>query len=187
MEWYYILGAISYGIFIIQFILSCVGNEMDFLDLDITGDGDIDVFGSDILSFKGLIHFCMGLSGWLMVSKSDAIGNIIIAVCFGIIFMVGLYLIYKMLLKLSNENVPKEGESLIGQHVRITHHAVYEVLRKTYDSHGSQDLKFSKEENYFEYYAFVNGIEIRCLSKSPSLSIGSKHIIKSYDDGVYYI
>ena len=65
MEWYYVLGAISYGIFIVQFILSSFG----FLetDLDVDFDGNVDFSVSDLLSFKGLVHFAMGFSGWLMV------------------------------------------------------------------------------------------------------------------------
>lgn len=66
MEWYYILGAVSYGIFIVQFILSSFG----FLetDLDVDFDGNVDFNVSDLLSFKGLIHFAMGFSGWLMLA-----------------------------------------------------------------------------------------------------------------------
>lgn len=42
---YYILGGIAYGIFILQFIISWVAGELDV---------------SDVVSFKGLIHFLMG-------------------------------------------------------------------------------------------------------------------------------
>ena len=63
MEWYYILGIISYGIFIIQFILSNLG--ISDTDLDVDFDGNVDFSVSDLLSFKGLIHFAMGFSGWL--------------------------------------------------------------------------------------------------------------------------
>lgn len=64
-ETYYLLAAISYGIFIVQFILSWFGGDTD-LDVDL--DGDMDV--SDIVSFKGLVHFVMGASGWLCIKHS---------------------------------------------------------------------------------------------------------------------
>ena len=48
---YYILGGIAYGIFILQFIISWVAGEFDV-------DVDFDV--SDVVSFKGFIHFFMG-------------------------------------------------------------------------------------------------------------------------------
>lgn len=55
-ETYYLLAAISYGIFIVQFILSWFGGDTD-LDVDLDGELDMDV--SDIVSFKGLVHFVM--------------------------------------------------------------------------------------------------------------------------------
>lgn len=55
-EVYYLLAAVSYGIFLVQFILSWFGGDTDL-------DGELDMNVSD--SFKGLIHFIMGASGWL--------------------------------------------------------------------------------------------------------------------------
>lgn len=66
-EVYYLLAAISYGIFLVQFILSWFGGDTD-LDVDL--DGELDMNVSDIVSFKGLIHFIMGASGWLCVKQS---------------------------------------------------------------------------------------------------------------------
>lgn len=66
-ETYYLLAAISYGIFIVQFILSWFGGDTD-LDVDLDGELDMDV--SDIVSFKGLVHFVMGASGWLCIKHS---------------------------------------------------------------------------------------------------------------------
>ena len=67
MEWYYVLGIISYGIFIVQFILSNLGFGDTDIDIDLDGNVDFDV--SDLLSFKGLIHFLMGFSGWLSLKQ----------------------------------------------------------------------------------------------------------------------
>ena len=78
MEWYYVLGIISYSIFIVQFILSNLGFGDTDIDIDLDGDADFDV--SDLLSFKGLIHFLMGFSGWLMLSGTVNVFTIVIAV-----------------------------------------------------------------------------------------------------------
>lgn len=59
MEWYYILGIISYGIFIIQFILSNLG--ISDTDLDVDFDGNVDFSVSDLLSFKGADSLCYGI------------------------------------------------------------------------------------------------------------------------------
>ena len=77
MEWYYILGIISYSIFILQFILSNIGIGDSDIDIDCDGDSDFSI--NDLLSFKGLIHFAMGFSGWLMLDKTVTIVSIIIA------------------------------------------------------------------------------------------------------------
>lgn len=69
-ETYYLLAAISYGIFIVQFILSWFGGDTD-LDVDLDGELDMDV--SDIVSFKGLVHFVMGVSGWLRDKSSKTL------------------------------------------------------------------------------------------------------------------
>lgn len=69
-ETYYLLAAISYGIFIVQFILSWFGGDTD-LDVDLDGELDMDV--SDIVSFKGLVHFVMGASLMAEADKVQAI------------------------------------------------------------------------------------------------------------------
>lgn len=63
---YYILGGIAYGIFILQFIISWVAGEFD-VDVDFDGDADFDV--SDVVSFKGFIHFLMGFGGWTSIKQ----------------------------------------------------------------------------------------------------------------------
>lgn len=117
MEWYYVLGAISYGIFIIQFILSSFG----FLetDLDVDFDGNVDFSVSDLLSFKGLIHFAMGFSGWLMLAGKVTATTISIACLSGLIFMVLLYFIYRLCMKFHSEPTCKSGEELVGRVVTV--------------------------------------------------------------------
>ena len=96
-EVYYLLAAISYGIFLVQFILSWFGGDTD-LDVDL--DGELDMNVSDIVSFKGLIHFIMGASGWLCVKQSISHSvewyDYLIALVCGILFVVILYYLYKL-------------------------------------------------------------------------------------------
>ena len=118
MEWYYILGIVSYSIFILQFILSNIG--IGDSDIDIDCDGDFDFSINDLLSFKGLIHFAMGFSGWLMLNKTVTIVSIIIAIILGIVFMVGLYYIYKLCMKFNCEPTIKAGIELIGETATVS-------------------------------------------------------------------
>ena len=55
---YYIIAGVAYSIFIMQFILS-----QFFGDFDVDTEADFSV--SDIVSFKGLIHFCIGCFSYL--------------------------------------------------------------------------------------------------------------------------
>lgn len=113
---YYLVAAIAYGIFIVQFILSWFGGDTD-MDVDLDGELDMDV--SDVVSFKGLIHFLMGSSGWLCLKESVS-GSIqwydyLIALFLGIVFVVILYYLYKLCLKLQHQVVPETGQALVGK------------------------------------------------------------------------
>lgn len=112
---YYLIAAIAYGIFIIQFILSWFGGDTD-LDVDLDGELDMDV--SDIVSFKGLIHFLMGSFGWLSLKNMTSTVewyDFLIAPVIGILFVVILYYLYKLCLKLQHKVIPEEGNALIGR------------------------------------------------------------------------
>lgn len=117
MAWYYILGIISYGIFLVQFLLSNIGiGDTDF-DVDFDGEADFDA--SDLLSFKGLIHFAMGFSGWLMVAGKVTVASLAAASVIGFLFMVILYYAYKVCMKFNSEPTVKLGKDLIGTTVKV--------------------------------------------------------------------
>lgn len=113
---YYLLAAVAYGIFIVQFILSWFGGDTD-LDVDLDGELDMDI--GDLVSFKGAIHFLMGAAGWLCIKDTVAHTidwyDYLIALCLGIIFMVILYYLYKLCLKLQHQVVPETGQALVGK------------------------------------------------------------------------
>lgn len=168
MEWYYILGMISYGIFIVQFCLSLIGGGDT--DLDVDFDGEADFSFSDLISFKGLVHFLMGMSGWLMVSGKVTTFNILIACLVGIIFMAILYYIYNLAMKLQSAPTMKRGIELIGTPVTI-----YLTMESISDKHCICTL--------------CNGgvtEEINCVT-STSVKVGDKRIILDYKNGIYYI
>lgn len=164
IEWYYVLGICSYGIFLVQFILSLIGGHTD-LDLDLDGDTDIDT--SALFSFKGFIHFCMGFSGWLCLQGNSSPLNLYIAGIMGLGFVVILYYVYKLCAKLKHEPTLKEGMDLIGSTINITY--VYE------DRHtciGSP----------------VGGVyrELKCKTSLPT-RVGDFRVVGSYKNGIYYL
>lgn len=163
MKWYFILGIISYGIFIIKFILSLFSSEIDG-DVDIDSDGDMDFKVSDLLSFKGLIHFAMGFSGYLIATDSITTINIIVGILIGIVFMVILYFVYRELTKLSYEPSIKEKENLIGEKVTI----LFPL---------SNDFYNCRLDDYRE-------LKCKCCEKK---NVGDILTIKSYHNNIYYI
>lgn len=169
LEWYYILGMIAYGIFILQTILSIVIGDFDF---DIDFDGNVDFDGSDILSFKGLIHFLMGFSGWLMLADKfqttfPLIGNMWGAVLVGLVLMIVLYYTYKFCYKLRSEGTHLEKEGLV-------------------DLVGTVYLA---GDCYYYITVDIGGCttELKVYCNDHVFKKGDKVIIKSYKDGKYYI
>lgn len=164
MEWYYILGAISYSIFIIQFLLSLCG----FIDtdLDVDFDGNTDFSISDLISFKGLIHFTMGFSGWLMITQKVTFLSISVAVLIGFIFIIILYIVYKMCMKFNYEPKEISGEALIGNQVTIY----------LPESNGVYRCKLNAS-----IYT-----ELTCYCEEE-VQVGDVFTIVSYNNGIYYI
>lgn len=163
MEWYYILGIISYGIFIAQFALSNFGGDTE-LDVDFDGEGDFDA--SSLLSFKGLVHFAMGFSGWLMLTGEVTVFTICISIAIGIAFMVLLYYLYRLCMEFRSEPTERNGVELVGYGVYVIL-----ILPDGICLCAPFGLPYR---------------ELRCFSKHP-VKIGDVKIIESYKDGVYTI
>lgn len=169
INFYYLVAAVSYGIFIIQFILSWFGGDAD-LDIDLDGEFDMDV--SDLVSFKGLIHFLMGASGWLSIknlTSSVEWYDFLIALAIGILFVIILYYLYKLILHLQHQVIPEEGEALIGKtctvYIRM---GMYQYILTT-EINGTSE-------------------EIRAYPEVPDLSYepGDQVSITKYEEGKYF-
>lgn len=171
MEWYYILGIISYGIFIVQFLISNFFGWGD-LDFDVDFDGEPDFGLGDILSFKGLVHFAMGFSGWLMLVKEITPITIIIAIIIGFAFIVILYYAYRLCLKFNNEPTIKKGEELIGKEVSIS----VQISEMEYSGNCITESGYIPLD--------------RCKLSKPSnhaIKCGDIFHIDSYKSGIYFI
>lgn len=154
---YFTLMCISYGIFIINFVLSWFGG-----DLDIDLDGTTDLGIGDLVTFKGMLHSLMGVSTWLYFSPISGFWNYVVALVMGIAFVVILYYCYNLILSLSYEPCKQTGECLVGRIGKITF----------------------KHSDY--YRLFVDGFEIKAYSKSD-WSVGDQVLITSYKNNKYYI
>lgn len=171
MEWYYILGIISYGIFLLQFGLSFIGGDTEVdSDIDVDFDGEGDFSFSDLISFKGLIHFLMGLSGWLMVTGKVTVINVFFACIIGFLFVLILYYIYKLALSLQSVPTKKNGIELVGYPATI-----YLTMENISEKHCICTI-------------YNGGVteEINCVASSP-VKVGDIRIILDYKNGIYYI
>lgn len=171
---YLFAALVSTGIFLLQFILSIFVGNMD-TDIDVNADGNTDIDMSSVLSFKGLIHFCMGF-GWFMFlcrppySALQYLG----AFLSGVFFVFILTWIYKLCYKLKQENKPEQGQDLIGRSCVI------------YNRCGES----GKERSEYVVSITINGAQRELTVKSinrNNYQEGDTLILKEYKEGIYYI
>ena len=94
MAWYVIVLIVSSGLFVFTTIVSLFFGDMDL-------DADVDVGSgflvSDVISFKGLLHFTIGFSLVLTLMSEISLLSVTIGIVAGIVFVLTLYYLYKML------------------------------------------------------------------------------------------
>jgi hypothetical protein len=171
MTLYFALALFSTGIFVVQFLLSMFVADTDFdTDTDIDLDGSADFSMSDLVSFKGLIHFLIGFS-WTMWFWQD--GNqfvaAMVAVAVGLVFVLVLAFVYWGALHLKNEIRPERGDDLIGREGEV-------YLR-------------NRDGSYL-IYTEINGTrrELKVYHDgTKNFQTGSIVRISSYSNGKYYI
>lgn len=155
------------GWFVIQFLLSVIFGLDSDIDTDTSGDFD----ASDLLTFKGLIHFGIGYSWWMVIHAGNTSWSThAVAFLLGTLVMIVLWLTYLGVSKLKKEIIPEVGESLVGKsgiiYAKNLHTKEYTV---TITSNGA-----SKEIQ-----------SVISLGENPKT--GQTVIIKEYKDGKYFI
>ena len=109
MAWYVIVLIISSGFFILTTIISVF-----FGNMDVDMNADIDVGSgfmlSDVISFKGLIHFTIGFSLTLTLLKEFSLLSVAIGVITGIIFVLVLYYLYKVIFEKLHQSITYTNE-----------------------------------------------------------------------------
>ena len=94
MAWYEIVLLVSS----ILFLLTTIGSLL-FGGIDVDFDTDVDggTLLSDILSFKGLLHFSIGFSLVLTLMREVSVTSVAYGVITGVVFVVVLYFLYKLM------------------------------------------------------------------------------------------
>jgi hypothetical protein len=107
MAWYDIVLLVSS----ILFLLSTVGSLLfGGIDVDFDADVDIDFDGggtlfSDVFSFKGLLHFCIGFSLVLTLMREVTLKSIFYGVITGLVFAIVLYFLYKFMYEKAQHSI----------------------------------------------------------------------------------
>lgn len=169
MMYYFGIAVFCTAVFIIQFILSFFLGDID-ADIDIDGDGAADFSWSDLLSFKGLIHFGIGF-GWTMWFNHGEENQWLAAlfsVVVGLIFMFILWWVYRLTLKLESVEKTESGEVLVGRETEI-------YLK---DSQGYKVFITKEGSKKLIYILSLSGKEYK-----P----GDKDRIVKFENGNYYI
>jgi hypothetical protein len=94
MTWYEIILIIASALFLLSTISSLFFGDFD---LDLGVDGGFLL--SDIVSFKGLLHFVLGFTLSLTLFGGITTTSVITGVASGLVFVLALYYLYKLLHK----------------------------------------------------------------------------------------
>jgi uncharacterized membrane protein len=104
MAWYVIVLIISSALFILTTIISVF-----FGDMDVDMNTDVDVGSgfmlSDVISFKGLMHFTIGFSLTLTLLNEFTLLSVGIGVITGVIFVLVLYYLYKIIFEKLHQSI----------------------------------------------------------------------------------
>lgn len=104
MAWYVIVLIVSSGFLLLTTIGSLFFGDMD-VDMDTDLDLDSRFLLSDVISFKGLIHFTIGFSLTLTLMKGVTPLSLTIGVIAGIVFVLVLYFLYKLVYEKLQQNI----------------------------------------------------------------------------------
>ena len=102
MAWYVIVLIVSSGLFLLTSVGSLIFGGLDM-------EADVDVGSgfllSDVISFKGLIHFTIGFSLTLTLMNEFTLLSATIGTVTGIVFALVLYYLYKLLFEKLQQNI----------------------------------------------------------------------------------
>ena len=113
MAWYTILFITVFILFAVKLIISWSAGDFE-MDVDLDGIDDFDASGA--FSFKGLVHFLLGFSSYLLLranmAEIDKLNGVaqfgmldyMMATIVGVILMFALFYGYKLALKANNSS-----------------------------------------------------------------------------------
>lgn len=111
-ELMFIVAQISSGFLLVQFFASLFYGDFE-TDVDLNFESDFNM--SDILSFKGILHFIIGFSWTIALVDILMVQRIALAILVGLVFMFVLYKLAKSVKKLGVEPRPFNVDETINK------------------------------------------------------------------------
>ena len=144
--------------FIVKTIASFIFGD---IDVDFDADGDVDFDVSSMLSFKGILHFLLGLSSYLTLiarfNSNDFDFNTyynyqwwhyVIGIFIGFIFTFVLFKLYQLMMKLNHYNNDNPNFNNCDCSILINNgNGLYTVLVKTPSGTYKTNAKASNLDN----------------------------------------
>ena len=136
-------------IFVVTFIFVFIKTVASFIigdiDVDFDADGDVDFDISSMLSFKGILHFLLGISTYLsLIAKLNTSNfgfdtcynyqwyHYVIGIFIGMIFMFALFKLYQLMMKFNHYNNKNPDFNNCNCSILINNgNGIYTVLAKT--------------------------------------------------------
>jgi hypothetical protein len=180
-SFYGILALVTSFLFIGQIILGLIGGLGDSIDFDTDSDTDVDVNSdsgfelSSLVSPKGVLHFLLGGSWYLLLADYTRGGfltwyDYLIAIGVGFILALIMALVYWGMSKLADEKKKESGTELVGR--------------------GGSIYLANNENSIHIISIILNGATSDLTVKSKSgkkYEVGDLVTILSYENGIYYI
>jgi uncharacterized membrane protein len=109
MAWYVIVLIVSAVLFLLTTIGSLFFGELD-VDMDADIDFDSGFLLSDVISFKGLIHFAIGFTLALTLMQEFTLVSASVGVVTGVVFVAVLYYLYKFVFEKLQQSMKYTNE-----------------------------------------------------------------------------
>lgn len=155
MNWYEITFIVCISIAFVQTVLMLLGLDLDF-------DFDVD---SDLISFKGLLHFLVGAMGTLCIFGSVTLWSVLTATVVGIVLVILLNWIYKLLSKALTQEITYEVN-------------IPEQLVEIYSWNGSSGECVIVLEGVIKYIPIISDEPLDLECGDYVYASGNRHLLK---------
>lgn len=165
---FWLIALVATGVFVVQFILTVFFGDVD---VDVDGDATADADVSSIVSFKGLVHFCIGF-GWMMVLSGDeaTLTSVLTSTVTGLVFVIVLWRLYVLAYRLQKITGTERPDALVGRYGTV------------YNNMG--DGRYIVQ---IEYNGARRELDVVSESQRTDYKTGERVTVERFEENKYYI